>query len=252
MQLAVTIAEVADPAVMVARAPSWAWVGLFVIGSVVLTAIARRAMRAPALERWQRWFNPLVASAWMATTWICARRLIVGPTTAEVAARSVVVLVLLAIIAPVLRDILAAAVLSFEGRHRLGDDVRVGAHEGRIVEFGLRSVVLRRRDGTESTIPNHRFLAADVDRLNLSARDAPCEFEVVIPAGEDVESSSRKLLEAALLSPLAAPGSLPEVFVVADRGGELRLRVRAYVFDRAYEERYRGDILARMHLSRPG
>jgi hypothetical protein len=123
--------------------------------------------------------------------------------------------------------------------------VRVGKVEGRIVDMGLRSVVLRARDGTESTIPNHRFLASEVVRLNLGVHDAPCEFEVVLPEGRSLETETRRLVEAAMLSPFAAPGGHPEVFVVAGEDGELRLRVRAYVFDRSYEERYRGDILAR-------
>jgi hypothetical protein len=38
------------------------------------------------------------------------------------------------------------------------------------------------------------------------------------------------------------------VFVVADARGGMRLCVRAYVFDRAHEERYRGDVLARAGL----
>lgn len=225
--------------------PGWGATALVLGATVVLTLLIRRAARAPALRRWERWFNPLIAGAWLVATWVLAQRLLAANTLPSAAGRVALVVVLLVVLAPFARDVIAAAVMSFEGRHGHGDDVRVGGAEGRIIEMGLRAVVLRARDGTESTIPNHRFLASDVVRLNLGVHDAPCEFEVVLPSGSSLETATRRLLEAALLSPFAAPGWLPEVFVVAGDDGELRLRVRAYVFDRSYEERYRGDILAR-------
>jgi small-conductance mechanosensitive channel len=229
----------------VVTAPGWGVTAVVFATTVVLTLLVRRAAAAPALRRWQRWFNPMVAIAWLVATWVVAQRLLAAPSIPGVAGRIAIVVVLLVLVAPFVRDVLAAAVISFEGRHRVSDDVRVGRVEGRILELGLRAVVLRARDGTESTIPNHRFLAFEVVRLNLGVHDAPCEFEVVMPAGRSLETETRRLLEAAMLSPFAAPGGLPEVFVVAGDEGELRLRVRAYVFDRSYEERYRGDILAR-------
>ena len=66
-----------------------------------------------------------------------------------------------------------------------------------------------------------------------------------------VEAATIELVEAAVLSPLAAPGSLPEVYVVEANGPRLRLRMRVYVFDRTYEERYRSDILARLAAAPP-
>ena len=242
MQHALTETTTVTPAI---TAPGWGLTVLVILVTVVLTALIRRAARAPALRRWERWFNPVVAGAWLAASWVLAQRLLAATTLPTAAGRIALVVGLLVILAPFARDVLAAAVISFEGRHGVSDDVRVGALEGRIIEMGLRAVVLRARDGTESTIPNHRFVAAEVVRLNLGVHDAPCEFEVVLPRGRTVESETRRLLEAAMLSPFAAPGWLPEVFVVAGDDGELRLRVRAYVFDRSYEERYRGDILAR-------
>jgi small-conductance mechanosensitive channel len=221
-----------------------------ILGTAFLfTILVRRASGAPALQRWQRWFSPLVVLVWLVSIWLVAARLLAGQDLATVAGRAALLVVLLVIAAPFARDVIAAAVISLEGRHRLRDDVRVAGVEGRIVEMGLRTVVLRGPGGTESTIPNHRFVAQEIDRLNLGAHDAPCEFEVALPAGQPLEAATRMLLEAALLSPFAAPGWLPEVFVVAGQAGELRLRVRAYVFDRSYEERYRGDVLARLEAA---
>jgi hypothetical protein len=85
----------------------------------------------------------------------------------------------------------------------------------------------------------------------LASGEAPLEFEVTVPGERDLESISAEIVEAALLSPLAAPGSLPEVFVVDTEGSRPRLRVRAYVFDRAYASRYKSDLVARLSSREP-
>ena len=48
-------------------------------------------------------------------------------------------------------------------------------------------------------------------RLNLPSGEAPFELEVELQREGGVEAATIELVEAAVLSPLAAPGSLPEV-----------------------------------------
>ena len=229
------------------------WWGLLVGAAIalVLTFVIRRASRAPALQAWARWFNPLVVAIWLVVAWLATKRALSAESLPQLAARVALLVAMLAIAAPLLRDLIAAVMISLEGRTRIGDDVRVAGLEGRVIELGLRSVIVRRHDGSECGIPNGRFIAAEVVRLNLPSGEAPCEFEVVLGPDRDVEHAREELVQAALLSPVAAPGSLPEVFVVGTDTPQLRLRVRAFVFDRRYEERYRSDILARLH-DRPG
>lgn len=224
----------------------WGIVALGAVAGLLLTAFVQRAARAPALQTWARWFNPILVATWVALAWLATRRLLEADSTVQVAARAVVVLAVIVLFAPLLRDLFAAAVISLEGRHRVGDDIRVAGLEGRVVALGLRTVVLSRRDGSECAVPNGRFVAAEVVRLNHASGQAPCEFDVRVPAGRGVDAATAEVVRAALLSPFAAPGSLPEVFVTQSDGSELSLRVRAYVFDRLFEERYRSDILARL------
>ncbi|MFO7564070.1 MAG: mechanosensitive ion channel [Enhygromyxa sp.] len=186
--------------------------------------------------------------AWTLASWLVGLRLVAPDSLAETVARGLLLLIGVAVAMPVFRDVIAGLALVLEARHRLGDDVRVDDHEGRIVALGLRSAVLRDRDGTETTLPYRRLAGREVVRLSLARRDAPCEFEVAIPPELDLEAVSSRLLDAAMLSPYAAPGRRPEVFAVADERGGVRVRVLAFVFDRAYEERYRGDVLARADL----
>lgn len=224
------------------------WMLLLVVAgaAVVLTWVLRRVALAPALQPWVRWLHPLVVLVWLGAAALLVMLSLRVETLAETMGRVALLVVLAIVTAPMLRDLLAGMVLRFEGRHRVGDDIRVGALEGRIVVLGLRSVVLRAHDGSELTIPNGRFSAADVARLNLPSGQAPCELEVELHREGGVDAATIELVEAAVLSPLAAPGSLPEVYLVQADGPRLRMRMRVYVFDRTYEERYRSDILARL------
>ncbi|PRQ03924.1 mechanosensitive ion channel domain-containing protein [Enhygromyxa salina] len=226
----------------------WAVAALIVGGALALSLVTTRIGAAPALRGWQRALHVLSVLAWIGAGWLIGLRLLVADTLPETAARGLLVGVLVLIALPVLNDVIAGFALAIEGRHRLGEDVRVAAFEGRIVAFGLRSVVLRDRDGTETTLPYRRFASREVVRLNLARQDAPCEFEVELPRDVELEDASRRLLEAAILSAYAAPGHRPEVFAVADERGGMRVRVRAVVFDRAHEQRYRADVLARADL----
>lgn len=253
MQPPVTADPVAAAPVAAAPPTVLGWMLLLAVAgaAVVLTWLVRRAALAPALRPWVRWLHPLVVLTWVGAGVLLTLLSLRVDTLAEAAGRMALLVVLGIVTAPMLRDLLAGMVVSLEGRHRVGDDLRVGALEGRIVVLGLRSVVLRAHDGSELTIPNGRFAAADVARLNLPSGEAPFELEVELHREGGVEAATIELVEAAVLSPLAAPGSLPEVYVVEADGPRLRLRMRVYVFDRTYEERYRSDILARLAAASP-
>jgi hypothetical protein len=247
LALAPTVAPAVAP-VTPAPVTALGWMLLLAVAgvTVVLTWLVRRAALAPALQHWVRWLNPLVVLLWLGVAALLTTLLLRAETLAQTAGRIALLVVLGVVTAPLLRDLLSGVVISFEGRYRLGDDIRVAELAGRVVALGLRSVVLRAHDGSEYTIPNGRFAAADVVRLNLPSGEAPFELEVVLHREGGLEAASMELVEAAVLSPLAAPGSLPEVFVVEADGARMRLRMRVYVFDRIYEERYRSDILTRI------
>jgi len=229
-------------------APRWSVIALVLGAALALGMLSVRAGAVPTLRRGQRWFHAASVLAWTCGGWLLGLRLLEAPSLAETSVRALLVLLVVVVALPILRDLYSGLALALEGRHRIGDDIRIDPHEGRIIGFGLRSVILRDRDGTETSIPHRRFAAREIVRLNLARRDAPCQFEVALAPGLDLDVSSRRLLEAAMLSPYAAPGRRPEVFAVADARGGMHLRVHAYVFDRAYEARYRGDVLARADL----
>jgi small-conductance mechanosensitive channel len=224
------------------------FVGLIVLVALTLAWLTVRAGSAPRLQRWSRHLHVICVLSWILAFWFLGGRFVVAETANETVARGVLAALLVIVALPILHDIFSGLALAIEGRHRIGHDVRVDDREGRIISLGLRCVLLRNSDGIETTIANRRFAAAEIVRLDLGQQDAPCRFEVAVPRDFDLESGTKRLLEAAMLSPYAAPGRKPDVLVVADRRGDVRLRVQGFVFDRAHEERYRGDVLLRAGL----
>jgi small-conductance mechanosensitive channel len=215
-----------------------------------VTLVAVRASSAPALARWQRWFNLVVVPSWALAVWLTGLRLLSSASAAELWAKSILLTALVVTAVPLTRDLLAGLAMAAEGRLRPGDDVRIEGHEGRLVRIGLRSITVRKPDRTEVTIPNHRCVTAVVERLDPAAKESPCELEIPLLPGQDLEATTRQLVEAAVLSPFAAPGRRPEVHPVADAHGTLRLRVRGWVFDRTHEAQFRGDVLSRAAKAR--
>jgi hypothetical protein len=210
-----------------------------------LTWLFRRMGRAPALASTHRWLPLLYVACWAGVAGMWLRRLV--PDEGAHGLARTAALVLLAIAAlPWLRNVFHAVVFGIENRYRIGDDLRVGAVEGRLVAVGPRAIVLRAVDGTEVAIPHSSVARANVVRLNLAVRDAHCEIVLSAPAGLDAEEAMRLVRSAAALSPYAAPRCAPRVFLVGDEtGGQFQVRLRGFVFDREHESLYRSDVAAR-------
>jgi small-conductance mechanosensitive channel len=156
---------------------------------------------------------------------------------------------LLAIIAlPWLRNVFHGLVFALERRYRIGDHLRVGALEGRVVALGVRAVTLRAADGTEAAVPYSNFAVENVVRLNLDARDTPCEIEVKLPEHVPIDRAIQHARTAATLTPFASPRCPPDVFIVPDRDDldAIKLRIRGFVFDREHEQRYTSEVVARL------
>ena len=156
---------------------------------------------------------------------------------------------LLAIIAlPWLRNVFHGLVFALERRYRIGDHLRVGSLEGRVVALGVRAVTLRAADGTEAAVPYTNFAIENVVRLNLDARDTPCEIEVRVPVHVSIERAMQLARTAATLTPFASPRCPPDVFIAPDRDDldAIKLRIRGFVFDREHEQRYASDVIGRL------
>lgn len=235
-----------EPA-LAAPGPPWlAASAALALGSTWLT---RRAASVPALRNWHRWLHPFVVLAWLATLWVVSMRLLSAATLPELAARGLILATILAALIPVLRDLLAGVAIAVEGRVGLGQKVVIAGYEGKVVHLGLRSVVIRADDRTERVFSNRRIGEVDVIRHDGAREDAPCSWEIQVPAHLPLPIATTQLEQAILLSPYLAPGKRPEIFLLRFEAGVAFMRVRTHVFDVHYSDAFHGDVLARLHGS---
>lgn len=232
--------------------------GVLLIALVIASAIAvswglRRIARVRVLAEFHPWLPLVHIVVWCVALWLLFRPALADPAAGRaylwLAALTVFVIAGL----PWLRNVLAGVVLVIERRYRVGDDLRVGAISGRAIGFGMRSVVLRTPLGTEVRVPYQHFLADPVERLNLRARDSPCEIRVRVPDGVVLADAMESARLAATLSPFASPRLAPEIFVTRDasEAHHMVLGVRGFAFDREYEARFISDLIARVHATMP-
>lgn len=224
---------------------------LVIAAALAITVLLRRMARAQALRGLGRGLAALLVAVWAATIVHALRVTTAGLQGGQLLVAALVVgLVGLAAL-PLLRDVLGGLAFALEGRFGLGDDVRIGEVEGRIIEVGVRALHLRGADGTGISVPYALLQGRAVARLALADLDAPVEFLVHVPSDMSIETCMEKAALAASLSPFASPRRRPEVFVDQGEGGRLSLRIRGYVFDRDHTERYRSDVATRLHAALP-
>jgi hypothetical protein len=222
--------------------PAW-----WVLGSLTALAIAAswllaRVGRARAFASTRRWAPMLLMMIWAGVVALWLRRLIPDEGDLGLARAAVVIVIAIASL-PWLTNLFHALVFGFENRFRIGDDLRVGKIEGRLIEIGSRAVILRAADGTEVTLTHATLAKLPIVRLSTDVRDAPCEISLCAPASLDVQLASELACTAAALSPYAAPRVEPRVFVITEGlNGAVRLRLQGSVFDREYEPHYRSDV----------
>jgi hypothetical protein len=225
--------------------PAWWQLALISAAGLGATWLIGLVERLRFFAAVRRWIPLLLVVIWamVAAAWL--RRLVVVDDPFGVA-RLATVIVLVLVALPWLRDVFESIVFVIESRYRIGDDLRVATVEGRLVTIGVRGIVLRTANGTECVVPHAELARAQVVRLDLENRDAPCELVLPAPAGVDLDLSVDQARSAAALSPYAAPRFAPQVLLAAGTPGEGPcLRLRGFAFDREHEHLYRSDVHAR-------
>lgn len=223
----------------------WVPVGASVVVAA-LVWILRRVARIQAFSAAHRWLPPISVLLWalLAMVWL---RWAFRDADSHAIARGVLILLLAIATLPWLRNAVHSVVFALESRYRLGDDLRVGEIEGRLVTIGSSVIVLRATNGTEAAIPHARLATDPVVRLSLGIRDAPCEMQISVPAWVHPERAVELCRLAAALSPYAAPTCRPQVLAATtDPTQGVVLRVTGFVFDRDHEQRYRSDVATRI------
>lgn len=231
-------------------------VGLGVLVSVVL----RRLQSVPGFRRVHPWIPLLHLAVWVPLVWLLQHRFVPAATGSEFWTRTIWLLGLAVAGLPWLRNVFLGVVFAVEHRYRLGDDLRVGDLEGRFVAAGLRALTLRTPSGVDISVPYERLLGDAVIRLNVHdpgrvgasdaiAHDSPWELVFDVPPGIAPTRAVELARQAAALSRFASPRRPPEV-LLAPRDFDLlalQIHVRGHLYDRDHGERFRSDLVERLH-----
>ena len=224
--------------------------GLVAVGLVV-SFFLRRLATVETFRQVHPWIPLLHLAVWGPLVWLLQHRLAPAATGPDAWSRGLWLLLLVIAGLPWLRSVFLGVVFAVESRYKIGDDLRIGDIEGRLTGVGLRAITLRGPAGIDATIPYERLLAGPVVRLNLGEHDTPCDLILDVPAGIAPARAAELARQAAALSRYASPRRPPEVFLTArDHSAvALRLQIRGYLYDREHDDRFRSDLVERLHVA---
>src|SRR5690606_22472337 len=96
-------------------------------------------------------------------------------------------------------NMISGLLIMFSDQLTIGDRIKLGEHEGRVLDITLANMVLQSEDDDLVLIPNNLFFTASL--VNKSARQSgkvPFEFELPVGFGVSRELLEEKLRQALL------------------------------------------------------
>ena len=145
-------------------------------------------------------------------------------------------------------SLIAGIILLFDRPFQVGDRVQFGDVYGEIVSIGLRAVRLNTLDDSLVTIPNGRFFTDIVSSGNSGALDMMVVIDFHLSLDSDFDLANALLYEVAVTSPYIYMDK-PVAIIMSEVSiaGRLamKLSVKAYVFDVAYEKAFQTNITKR-------
>jgi len=234
-----TIGRIAAGAIILVSA----WVLIRVL-TRLLEALGGRSVRTRFLVKW---LEPVLRIAvWFAAAFMCMYLLAPSRDTFLAAMGSAAVAIGLGA-QDLVKNLIGGLVILADHPYQIGDRVKIGDAYGEITHIGLRSTRIVTPDDTTVTIPNADIMTQQVFNANFGAPDCQVVTDLFLPPDADVDEALRIGHEAAYSSPyvyLAKPVAVRIVdeFSVTP---QLRLRIKAYVYDHRLEPAMQTDITAR-------
>ncbi len=242
------LAQVLDP--FASALTALALSALIVVGGMLLWAFERvvaprvRAFDGPGLLGPRA--LPVLRS--FLVLWLLASAvgiLTVGATRGAYLLALPPVLLLLWAVRDGVEDVVAGVFIAFTSPCRYGDWIRVRDIEGEVVHLGTTHIRLRAGDDTEVQIPNRRLVRDELVNVSRATADTP--VEIVLPiSGLAAPQEARSFAAlCAATSPYASLHKRAETFLEVDhtQPAQIGIRVRGYVFDSRFSERYRSHIV---------
>jgi small conductance mechanosensitive channel len=114
----------------------------------------------------------------------------------------------------------------------IGDNVKIGAFEGNVMQVQLRATVLKTADGNEVLIPNADVYTTAItnhSRYQLRRHDIPLNLTPV----PDLTRTSAALSQAAQSVPGVVDNPAPQIVALGIDGAVLKVEVRCWIDERA-------------------
>ncbi len=220
-----------------------AWMLIRVLTGL-LEALGTRSVQTRFLVKW---LEPLLRIAlWFGAAFMCVSLLAPGRDAFLAAMGSAAVAIGLGA-QDLIKNLIGGLVVLADRPYQIGDRVKIGDAYGEIVQIGLRSTKLVTPDDTTVTIPNAEILTQQVFNANSGAPDCQVVTDLFLPADTDVDEAVRIGYEAAYASPyvyLAKPVAVRLVDELSETP-QVRLRIKAYVYDHRLEGALQSDVTAR-------
>ncbi len=244
------LALASGPAVEVRALRSWLLAFLLVVTVVRLVGLyffdvhlpARRGVRLPPLLPSVAMFAVYAVAA-LVTLRLSFPKLDIAPLLATSAVTS---LVLGLALQPILGNFFAGLVISLERPFRLNDWVRIGEHEGRVVELTWRTTHLRTRDNDDIVIPNGKV--AD-ERVQNFYYPNPMHLERTL-VGVHYRTPPYRVRRALLECTQGVRGVLdkpaPDVYLLRFDDSAITYELRTYIDDMASAPRITSELKYRI------
>ncbi|MEL7083516.1 MAG: mechanosensitive ion channel domain-containing protein [Cyanobacteria bacterium P01_A01_bin.3] len=147
----------------------------------------------------------------------------------------IVLLGLALILLPVLRDILAFAVLKLERRLRVSDYIECDRIRGQVERLAVRSTLVRTLEGVAVVVPNHFLLSHPLNHWSLGTSISRIVVPVEAPTSLDPAQVKELLLDCSRSATLIVSDPAPDVMFLGQRGDRLHFQLRVWIADKRLE-----------------
>lgn len=159
----------------------------------------------------------------------------VGTASTAPSAIPLVVLGLVLIALPVLRDVLAFAILKLERRWQVGDYIECDRVRGQVERRSVRSTLVRTSDGYAILVPNHYWLSHPLSHWSLDTSVSRIVVPVETPISLDPAQVKEMLLDCTRSATLIVSEPTPDVMFLGQRGDRLHFQLRVWLADKRLE-----------------
>jgi small-conductance mechanosensitive channel len=113
----------------------------------------------------------------------------------------------------ILQNFLAGLLLLWTEPFRVGDEIKLDAHEGRVEEIQTRATIIRTYDDRRVVIPNAELFTRSVI-VNTAFGVRRWEYDLTLPRDGDIEGTKAAIKKAAAAAPGVLDDPAPEALLV--------------------------------------